>query len=121
MTVNSNKIDNMKETQTPQGVRTNGAGHEATNSPDNQTANNLDLVYRIKGAIDQRGKYSFRVDDMAAGYAAVNGITQTEARKSIEERFKTHVGESPKEYLERQYALKKQNGMVKGKGQRHSR
>ena len=60
-----------------------------------------DLVHRLKTAIDQRGRYAFRLDDMAHGYAAGQGVSFTEARKVIEMRFEQEFGRTPHAYLDR--------------------
>jgi hypothetical protein len=80
---------------TQAGRSSNGAGTEL--HPDQE------LVYRLKTAIDQRGRYSFRLDDMAAGFAAGQGISNAAARRAIEDRFTQQMGQSPQEYLDRHY------------------
>lgn len=62
-----------------------------------------ELDYRLKGAIDQRGRYSFRLDDMAAGFAAGRNVTHAEARKSIEDSFTRQFGQRPQDYLDQHY------------------
>jgi len=80
----------------------NGSGRELT--PDQE------LVFRLKTAIDQRGRYSFRLDDMAAGFAAGQKITNAAARRAIEDRFTEQMGHSPKEYLDRHYDERRELG-----------
>jgi hypothetical protein len=91
---------------------------DATNSM-NQDEGTLgvthqELAYKIKGAIDQRGRYSYKLSDMASGLAAGTGKTQAEARQVIEDEFKKQTGHSPMDYLERQYAIRKQNEQNRG-------
>ena len=77
--------------------QSNGNGSTPELHPDQE------LVYRLKTAIDQRGRYSFRLDDMAAGFAAGQNISNAAARRAIEDRFTEQMGHSPKEYLDRHY------------------
>lgn len=89
----------------------NGAEHSTAaerNGSSAQRDPQQDLVYRLKTAIDQRGRYSFRLDDMAAGYAAGQGISASNARRAIEERFTAQFGHSPHEYLEQHYAERRE-------------
>lgn len=79
------------------GTNGNGAQPAKEMNPDH------DLVYRIKHAIDSRGRYSFRLQDMTAGFASGQGISNSAARQEIEDRFTAHVGLSPKDYLDKHY------------------
>lgn len=87
--------------------RDNGAPQPGDDRPSNGNGSELhpdqELVYRLKTAIDQRGRYSFRLDDMAAGFAAGQNISNAAARRAIEDRFTEQMGHSPKEYLDRHY------------------
>jgi hypothetical protein len=65
-----------------------------------------ELVFRVKSAIDQKGRYDFRLNDMAAGYAAAQGVSHATARRDIEGHFTDQVGLSPHEYLERHFQEK---------------
>lgn len=69
-----------------------------------------ELVYRLKSAIDQRGRYSFRLDDMASGMAAGRGISNTAARTLIENRFTEQMGMSPQQYLDHHYNEQRRQG-----------
>lgn len=62
-----------------------------------------DLVFTIKANIDQHGKYKYRLNDMAMGYAAATGTTSFQAKAEIEDKFTQSFGRSPHEYLERHY------------------
>lgn len=70
-----------------------------------------ELVYRIKSSIDQRGRYSFRLNDMAAGFASGRGVTNTAARTTIENRFTEQMGMTPQEYLDKHYDERRAQGM----------
>ncbi len=69
-----------------------------------------ELAYRLKSAIDQRGRYSFRLDDMTAGFAAGRGISNTAARTLIESQFTQHMGMSPQQYLDQRYQEQRRQG-----------
>jgi hypothetical protein len=62
-----------------------------------------DMVYKLKTAIDQRGRYAYRLNDMASGFAAGRGVTPMEARAEIETSFRKTFGKSPQEYLDAHY------------------
>ena len=62
-----------------------------------------ELVYRLKSAIDQRGRYSFRLNDIAAGFASGRSVTPATARQTIEKSFTEQFGLSPQQYLDRHY------------------
>lgn len=80
-----------------------------------------ELVYRLKTAIDQRGRYSFRLDDMAAGFAAGQNISNTAARRAIEDRFTEQMGHSPKQYLDRHYDERRELTQDSTRGRPRSR
>ena len=67
-----------------------------------------EMILRLKTAIDDRGRYSYRLNDIAAGYAAGKGVSTTQARVHIEESFERQVGQSPQEYLDAHYAQLRQ-------------
>lgn len=69
-----------------------------------------ELVYRLKSAIDQRGRYSFRLNDIAAGFASGRNVTPTTARQTIEKSFIEQLGLSPQQYLDRHYDERRQQG-----------
>lgn len=66
------------------------------------------LVHRLRGAIDKTGRYSYRLNDMAAGYGAARGVKASEARQGIEQIFTQEFGMSPHQYLDRHYALQRE-------------
>lgn len=78
-----------------------------TNAPERTP--DQDLVHRLKTAIDQRGRYAFRLDDMAHGYAAGQSVSFAEARKAIEARFEKEFGRAPHAYLDRHYASRRES------------
>ena len=67
-----------------------------------------ELAYRLKSAIDQKGRYSFRLNDLAAGFASGRNVSHTMARQTIEKQFSEQMGMSPQEYLDRHYAERRQ-------------
>jgi len=102
----------MEEPENTMNSRENGsleASHNI-NQPGQQMNQDQELVYRLKSAIDQRGRYSFRLNDMAAGFAAGQGVSNAEARRSIEDKFTAQLGQSPQEYLDQHYEHRRQNG-----------
>ncbi len=100
--------------------------NSATLAPERETKSldlhpDQELVYRIKSSIDQRGRYSFRLGDMAAGFAAGKDVSPTMARHTIENRFKEQLGMSPKEYLDKHYdELRAQGIEVRPERQRNN-
>ena len=62
-----------------------------------------ELASRLRATIDRNGRYSYRLDDMAAGFAAGRGISPTEARRNIENVFQTTYSRSPKEYMDQRF------------------
>lgn len=94
--------------------RNNGAASRGDERSSNGNGSELhpdqELVYRIKSAIDQRGRYSFRLQDMAAGFAAGQNISNAAARRAIEDRFTQQVGRTPQDYLDRHYDERRQHG-----------
>lgn len=107
LTVNRHATMNTFKTMKDLAPNLQSPSREAAASPTNGSAPELspdqELVYRLKAAIDQRGRYAFRLNDMAAGYAAAQGISNAAARSAIEERFTQALGKSPQEYLDRHY------------------
>lgn len=79
------------------------------------------LVHRLRGAIDKTGRYSYRLNDMAAGYGAARGVKASEARQGIEQIFVQEFGMSPHQYLDRHYAARRENAPQNGKEQSSSR
>lgn len=74
-----------------------------------------ELVFQLKTAIDQRGRYSYRLNDMAAGYAAGKKVSVMKARTLIEESFERHTGQSPQQYLDQHYTELKQSRPREGR------
>ena len=69
-----------------------------------------DLIYRLKQTIDQRGRYSFRLQDMVAGFAAGQNISTAAAQRNIEDRFTEEFGVSPRDYLDKHYNDRREQG-----------
>jgi len=86
--------------------------HIQTASPE------VEMVLKLKIAIDDRGRYAYRLKDMAAGYAAASGINRFEAQLEIERKFESTVGCSPKQYLDQHYNMMRgqRNGASRGAG-----
>ena len=95
---------------TENNVKTNG--HTDPRTP--HTADpEQEMLYKLKAAIDQRGRYAYRLNDMAAGYAAGRGISAMTARIEIENRFAETFGHSPHKYLEYHYDQLRENGQLR--------
>ena len=62
-----------------------------------------ELASRLRATIERNGRYSYRLDDMAAGFAAGRGISPTEARRNIENLFQTTYSCTPKEYMDQRF------------------
>ena len=75
-----------------------------------------EMVFKLKMAIDERGRYSYRLNDMASGFAAGKGVSVSEARGSIESEFERQIGTSPKQYLDQRFNARKSNGQDQGMG-----
>jgi hypothetical protein len=102
-------MENTKETGNSNG---NG-GHGPQQDGDSRAqalSPDQELVYRLKAAIDSRGRYSFRLNDMAAGLAAGQGLSAAAARRTIEEKFTAQLGQSPQESLDRHCDDRRENG-----------
>lgn len=74
-----------------------------------------ELLFKLKGAIDQNGRYSYRLNDLATGYAAGRGIPVMSARLAIEDKFAQQFGLGPKEYLERHYNERRGIAQTRGR------
>lgn len=68
-----------------------------------------ELIFRLKAAIDQRGRYSDCLNDLATGYAAGRKIAPAKARVEIEKHFQMIFGQTPHAYLEKNYEALKAN------------
>lgn len=81
------------------------AAANSTPAPEQPSGNRgeQELDYRLKGAIDQTGRYVGRLDDMTAGFAAGRNLPFIEARKAIEDSFAKQFGMRPQDYLDRHY------------------
>lgn len=76
----------------------------------------MKLVYKLKGAIDQRGRYAFRLNDMAAGFAAGQGVSAMKARSEIERAFTGAFGQSTQAYLDNHYNQLRESGQLRPRG-----
>lgn len=99
------------ETNTTTASRSNGNGHAPANAATRQ------LAYTLKTAIDQEGRYKQRLDDMAMGYGAGQGITAHAARNELESAFSQEVGMRPHAYLDQHYEQLKEERASRDHGQ----
>lgn len=58
------------------------------------------LASRLQDAIDERGRYSYKLKEYALGYAAGAGINEEEAKEKIKAIFEERIGVSIQSYLE---------------------
>lgn len=84
-----------------------------TKNAEHQQQAEQDMLYRLKSAIDGRGRYAYRLNDMASGYAAAKNLPATVARMEIEKKFTDQFGKTPQEYLDRHYQEMRENGLLK--------
>ena len=77
------------------------------------------MAYALKAQIDQYGKYSYRLSDMAIGYAAAAGTNRFAAKAEIENKFQKCFGQSPHDYLQNHYSQRRDasQGRQNGYGQ----
>lgn len=105
---------------TTQAPQTNGASNPADQHAKDQDRDRKqaeqDMLYRLKNAIDSKGRYAYRLDDMASGYAAAQGTDSLIARNEIEQKFETSFGRSPKDYLDQHYDRLRANGTNRKQG-----
>ena len=81
-------------------------------SPQDREAHRLEigLAEEVRRAIDREGRYSDRLDDMAAGFAAGRLCSHFEARQTISERFQQRYEQSMQNCLDAHYKQMKQYG-----------
>lgn len=91
--------------ETPPALERKPNGHAPDLHPDQE------LVYRIKSSIDQRGRYSFRLADMSAGFASGRNVSPTMARQTIEKSFIEQLGLTPQQYLDKHYDERREQGL----------
>lgn len=98
----------------PQAQSADPASNSAQKSGEpNQTSDlrhEQDLDFRLKNCIDQRGRYSFRLGDMSAGFAAGRNVSPAIARRTIEDNFTKQFGLTPQAYLDQHYDERRQMG-----------
>ncbi len=80
-------------------IKTNGRGN-GSGEKSNQQAIERKLVSRLQEAVDDRGRYSYRLKDLAIGYAAGQGCRELAAREKINKTFEQQMGMGLQEYLE---------------------
>lgn len=89
-------------------------------SPGQELLPEHELACRLKAAIDARGRYSFRLADMASGLAAGRNIPHAVARKTIEDNFARQFGHSPQEYLDQHYEQRRELGLAPSRSPQRS-
>ena len=60
--------------------QTNGIDSNETQRDERKSATERKLVSRLQDAIDDNGRYSYKLKDLSVGYAAGKGITENEAK-----------------------------------------
>ena len=58
------------------------------------------MVSRLQDAVDEKGRYSYQLKDLAIGYAAAKGIKENEAKDEIKATFQKQIGVGLQDYLE---------------------
>lgn len=89
----------MTEKNTAPELPNNAETDKASSISNGQFAENK-MVSRLQDAIDDKGRYAYRLKDMAIGYAAAKGIKENEAKDEIKETFAKRMGVSLQGYLE---------------------
>lgn len=64
---------------------------------------NQELLFGLKSTIDRSGRYNYKLEDYALGYAAGAGMSSRAAKREISEKFEKQFGIAPKQYLERSW------------------
>lgn len=87
--------------EAPQGIqmKSNGKADESGFSGNNKAAERK-VVSRLQEAIDDRGRYAYRLKDLAIGYAAAQGCSEVAAKDKINDLFQDQMGLGMREYLE---------------------
>lgn len=93
------------ETETAQQHTTeeHAPGNGNSNGYDNAIRHNAaerKMVSRLQEAVDDRGRYSYRLKDLAIGYAAAQGCTEHAAKEKINDAFEREMGTTLQGYLE---------------------
>lgn len=105
------------ESMQPEKTTAKGMGnHAMEHSSMPSMSAKQEMVFKLKMAIDERGRYSYRLNDFASGFAAGKGVSVSEARSSIENEFERQIGTSPKQYLDQRFNARKNNGQDQGMG-----
>lgn len=106
-------------TETP---KTNGKANGAASNGNTQASRDeiiadnakTNVAYRIQNAIDDKGRYAFRLKDMAAGFAAAEGISPMAAKMKVEEIFTQKMNMTPHAYLDQHFDEMRKNGVAAG-------
>lgn len=76
------------------------------------------LASRLQDAIDERGRYSYKLKEYALGYAAGAGINEEDAKEKIKAVFQDRIGVSIQDYLEHH---RRENGLPVDRGDNNGR
>jgi len=95
---NTPSVQNAKEiaqpNQNPKPVE-----NKAVVNPTQKALENK-LTVALQESVDQRGKYGYKLNDLALGMAAGAGIKEVEAREQIKDIFENSLGVGLQDYLE---------------------
>lgn len=93
-------------TETRNAPATNGAGEHNPLAPTNganpnhsQLRTESKLASRLQDAIDDRGRYSYKLKELSLGYAAGAGIKEEDAKEAVKAIFHERMGVSLQDYL----------------------
>jgi hypothetical protein len=89
----------MTDKNTTQQLPVNSETEKSDATSNGQFAENK-MVSRLQDAIDDKGRYAYRLKDIAIGYAAAKGIKENEAKDEIKASFEKRMGVSLQGYLE---------------------
>jgi hypothetical protein len=97
----------------------NSSAHNQTpNADHSQLRTDNKLASRLQDAIDERGRYSYKLKEYALGYAAGAGINEDEAKEKIKAVFEERIGVSIQDYLEQH---RHENGLSVDRGEDNGR
>ena len=89
----------MTDTNTTLPLETDKGDDKTSGTSNGQFAEHK-MVSRLQDAIDEKGRYAYRLKDIAIGYAAAKGIKENEAKDEIKASFQEKMGVSLQGYLE---------------------
>ena len=110
-----NHTDAFTQGQTPTAPAKAADRSHSQEQSNGQLTADQEMAFRLKQTIDRTGKYSYKLDDLAAGYAAGTGVPSAEARAEIQAKFEQHIGKSPQQYLDHRFETRKANSQSRGR------